>query len=173
MIQQKHNDKASQEFVIRGQVDHGMEDEITSDEKIIIKDLANWITTCVLKSGDDWHANTIFDDSNPGFLTALVHFSDQKEGPEYDEDGLIIMGDGKRTLKASQVLQFFTNPPCSLKALGVSAIDQKLMAEIWWATIGGSEGYMKYPMYIGPSTDIREQSCFFDWPNYPPESDEV
>ena len=96
-----------------------------------------------------------------------------------DDTGLIIIDEAPPlpSAKADDLLEALPPEPECVTGVGVSAVSDKLMMEVWADLIStqsntfdkNGEGYMVHPMWMrlgGEWNSIREQSCNFGWDGY-------
>ena len=102
---------------------------------------------------------------------------------EYDDTGLIISDEAPPlpSAKADDILEALPPEPECVTGVGVSAVSDKLMMELWADLISADsntfdkngKGYMVHPMWMrfpdDAWNDVREQSCNFGWDGYRPE----
>ncbi len=102
---------------------------------------------------------------------------------KHDETGLIIIDEAPPlpSAKAKDILEALPPEPACVTGVGVSAVSDKLMMELWADLISedsnsfdrNGEGYMVHPMWMrfpgGDWNNVREQSCNFGWNGYPTE----
>lgn len=102
---------------------------------------------------------------------------------EHDETGLIIIDEAPPlpSAKADDILEALPPEPACVTGIGVSAVSDKLMMELWADLISldsnsfdrNGRGYMVHPMWMRfPGRDwnvVPEQSCNFGWDGYPTE----
>jgi len=135
-----------------------------------------------------WHVvSTVKDDvrtsNDPGCIVVAVRIG-QDLGNwlecEMDEKGLIIVDESPPlpSAKADDVLEALPPEPAFLTGVGVSAVSDKLMMQLWADLVStesnsfdkDGKGYMVHPMWMrfpdGGWQDIREQSCNFGWDGY-------
>lgn len=99
---------------------------------------------------------------------------------ELDDTGLIIVDESppQKKAKADEVLEALPTEPACVYGVGVSAVSDKLMMELWADLVStesntfdkNGKGYMVHPMwmrmYDGGWTTVREQSFNFGWDGY-------
>ena len=131
--------------------------------------------------------STVKDDgrtsNDPGCIVVAVRIGQDRGrwlGCEHDETGLIIVDESPPlpSAKADDVLEALPPEPAFLTGVGVSAVSDKLMMQLWADLVStesnefdkDGKGYMVHPMWMrfsgGDWQDIREQSCNFGWDGY-------
>ena len=100
---------------------------------------------------------------------------------EHDASGLIIIDEAPPlpSAKADDILEALPHEPACVTGVGVSAVSDKLMMQLWADLISensnsldkNGKGYMVHPMWMrfpgGDWNDVREQSFNFGWDGYP------
>ena len=89
----------------------------------------------------------------------------------------------KETVDPQKIMSGLVDPPPFVERISVSGVDECLLRDEWAECIakvsntfdGKGRGYRLHPMWILPEKDngdeagyhVREQSCHFEWPDYP------
>lgn len=128
---------------------------------------------------DDGHSS-----NDPGCIVVCIRIG-QDMGRwhrcEYDATGLIIIDEAPPlpSAKADDILEALPPEPACVTGVGVSAVSDKLMMQVWADLISvhsdsfdkHGKGYMMHPMWMrfpdGGWNNIREQSFNFGWDGYP------
>ena len=130
---------------------------------------------------DDGHSN-----NEPGCIVVAIRIGQDVGkwvGCEHDDTGLIIIDESPPlpSAKADDILEALPPEPTCVTGVGVSAVSDKLMMELWADLISedsnsfdrNGRGYMVHPMWMrfpgGDWNDVREQSFNFGWDGYPTE----
>ena len=135
-----------------------------------------------------WHVvSTVKDDgrtsNDPGCIVVAVRIGQDMGkwfGCQKGEKGLIIVDESPPlpSAKADDVLEALPPEPAFLTGVGVSAVSDKLMMQLWADLVStesnsfdkDGKGYMVHPMWMrfsdGDWQNIREQSCNFGWDGY-------
>ena len=189
----RSNGGQSNNLVISVNTEQGVDPESVEDEVV------QWVLRGLsdprfdhLKEGDGhqypWRvvSNVQNDGSGndePGCIVVAIRIGQDVgkwAGCELDDTGLIIINESPPlpSAKAGDILEALPPEPTCVTGVGVSAVSDKLMMELWADLISvesntfdkNGKGFMVHPMWMRFTDDewnnVREQSCNFGWDGY-------
>lgn len=135
------------------------------------------------EEGEEGEEAAESQDNDQGCIAVAVHIfqnGDRWSECELDDTGLIVVDESPplTKAKADDVLEALPTEPACVTGVGVSAVSDKLMMELWADLVSTESntfdkngmGYMVHPMWMrmhdGGWTTVREQSFNFGWDGY-------
>jgi hypothetical protein len=172
----KHNNIPSRDFLIILKTGLNI-------EKQIEKNIISWITEIIknlIIELEELDLDLIYDigedeDEIKNEIKILAHFSKPHNLYSVDSDNIICINEYPYgdLINPKKLLDNLNNEHKLINKIGVSGISENLMKDLWWETIDGNEGYMRYNSYCIDQNAIfeqREKSFNFGWNKYPPKN---